>query len=97
MRSQVKRISVVVGQKEYEKMVEKGLNISSFIRDLIGDYFSDHTINIAVSKKTYDLYNKVVSNSGATDQDIEPFLIEVLKKLLNERLKKIEQLKTEFK
>ncbi len=93
-RSPVKRISVMVGEEQYERMVQAGLNISAFIRDLIDDHFSEDVITLRVSKKTRDLYTKIVSNTGATDTDIEPLLTEVLKRLLDERLQKIKNLKS---
>ncbi len=96
MRSPVKRISVMIGEQQYERLNKSGVNISAFIRDLIEDHFSDHVIHLTVGEKTHQLYVKVVSNTGATDADIEPLLIESLKKLLDQRLEKIKQLKSEI-
>jgi hypothetical protein len=96
MRTAVKRISIMIGEEQYEMISKKGLNISAFIRGLIDDHFSQHLIALSVSKKTYDLYNNVISNSGATDKDIEPLLVEVLKKVLDERLDKIKTLRSEI-
>jgi hypothetical protein len=93
-RSPVKRISVMVGEEQYERMARAGLNISAFIRDLIDDHFSEDVITLRVSRKTHDLYTKIVSNTGATDADIEPLMSEVLKRLLDERLQKIKNLKS---
>lgn len=86
----------MIGEEQYERMVKAGLNISAFIRDLVDDHFSDDVISLRVSKKTRDLYHKIISNTGATDPDIEPFLIEMLKKVLDERLQKIKNLKNEL-
>jgi hypothetical protein len=93
-RSPIKRISVMVGEQQYEQMVAAGLNISAFLRDLIDDHFSNDVITLRVSKKTSEMYTKIISNTGATDDDIEPLLVEVLKKLLDERLQKIKNLKS---
>lgn len=95
-RSPIKRISIMVREDQYEQLSEAGLNISAFIRELIEDHFSEDVITLRVSKKSRQLYDKVVANTGATDADIEPFLVEVLRKLLDERLQKIKNLKMEL-
>ncbi len=86
----------MVGEQQHEQICKAGINISAFIRDLIDDHFSQHKISIRVGKKTHDLYMKVIGNTGSTDEDIEPFLVEVLKKLLDKRLQRIKDLRTEF-
>jgi hypothetical protein len=93
----VKRISIMIGEDQYERLAKANINISALIRDLVEDYFSESKITVGVNKKTRELYDKIVSNTGATDQDIEPLLVEVLKKLLHERLEQIKALKSEFK
>ena len=95
LRNAVKRISIMIGEDQYDKISKEGLNISAFIRSLIDDHFSHHVIALSVSKKTHDLYNKIVANTGATDGDIEPFLNEVLKKVLDQRLEKIKDIRNE--
>ena len=87
----------MIEEDQYKKITERGLNLSAFIRDLVNDYFSDHVINVSVKKETYQLYNQVISNTGATDKDIDPLLVEVLGKLLDVRLQKIQQLKSKLK
>ena len=96
MNSPVKRISVMIGEDQYERLAKANLNISALIRDLVEDYFSESKVTLSVSKKTRELYDKIISNTGATDKDIEPLLVDVLKKLLKIRLEKISALKTEF-
>lgn len=93
MRSPVKRINIMIEEDQYEQITKDGLNISGFIRGLIADHYSAHKITLSVSKKTSDLYNEIIANAGATDKDIEPFLHEVLKKVLDMRLEKIKNLK----
>jgi post-segregation antitoxin (ccd killing protein) len=95
-RSPVKRINVMIAEHQYERLSEAGINISGLIRDLIEDHISDHVINLRVSSKTYELYNRIVANTGATDEDIEPLLVDILRKLLNARLDKIKELRTEI-
>ena len=95
-RSPIKRISIMVREDQYEQLSQRGLNISAFIRDLIEDHFSEDVITLRVTKKSKALYDRVVSNTGATDAEIEPFLADVLRKLLDQRLSKIKVLKSEL-
>ena len=97
MRTNTKRVSVMIGEEQYEEIARRGLNLSGFIRDLIGDHFSEHVIQIRVSPQTYELYSEIIANTGATDEDIEPLLEEVFKKLLDVRLKKIASLRKKLK
>lgn len=92
-RSPVRRINVMIAEHQYERLARAGVNISALIRELLEDHMSDHVINLNVSRKAHDLYTKVVSTTGATDADIEPLLTEVLRRLLDQRLEKIKDLK----
>ncbi len=96
MSDNVKRISVLIEEDQYDRLSKAQINVSGLIRDLLEDYFSDTKITLSVSRKTRDLYEKIVSNTGATDKDIEPLLVQVLKDLLDVRLNKIKSLKSEF-
>ena len=96
MSDNVKRISVLIEEDQYDRLSKAQINVSGLIRDLLEDYFSDTKITLSVSRKTRDLYEKIVSNTGATDKDIEPLLVQVLKDLLDVRLNKIKSLKAEF-
>lgn len=96
MSDNVKRISVLIEEEQYERLTKAQINVSALIRDLLEDYFSETKVSLSVNRKTRDLYEKIVSNTGATDKDIEPLLVEVLKQLLNVRLEHIKSLKSEF-
>ena len=93
----MKRINLMVSEEQYDKIQSKGINLSSFIRDLIDDHFSEHVVHINVSAETHQLYNEILTNTGATDSDLDPLLVEALKKLVDVRLKKIQALKTKVK
>jgi len=97
MAGSVKRMNIMIGEEQYEKLTKAKINVSSFIRDLLEDHFSQTVINISVNQETFDLYNEVISNTGASDADIEPYLKEVLKKVLDKRIKQIEKLKLKLK
>lgn len=96
MAENIKRISVLIEEDQYDRLTKAQINVSGLIRDLLEDYFSETKITLSVSRKTRDLYEKIVSNTGATDKDIEPLLVQVLKDLLEVRLQRIKSLKSEF-
>ncbi len=96
MSEPVKRISIMIGEEQYEELSKSNINLSGLIRDLLEDYLSESKITLSVSKKTRELYDKVVSNTGSQDKDIEPLLIVVLKQLLHNRIEAIKKLKSEI-
>ncbi|MBC86865.1 MAG: hypothetical protein CL677_06760 [Bdellovibrionaceae bacterium] len=83
----------MIGEEQHEAVMERGLNLSGLVRDLLNDYLSENKIVIAVSDETKQVYDQVVSNSGASDEDLEPYLMEALKGLLEERIQSMEKLR----
>ena len=88
----LKRISLLVKEEQYESLSNRGVNVSGLIRDLIDDYLSDHKITIAVSEETRALYEKIVSNTGTEDDEVEVYFRESLKDLLANKIKEMERL-----
>ena len=91
MERKLKRISILVGEDQYEALAARALNISGLVRDLIDDHISDHKVTLAVSEETYTIYDQVVANTGSSDRDLERYFKESLKALL---AKKIEDMKS---
>jgi len=91
MAKDLKSICLVIRNDQYERLQDMNINVSGFIRDIIDDRLSDHTITLNVYHETRELYNQIVSTSPKGDIDIEPHLRDALKKLLDER---IEEMKT---
>lgn len=91
----MKRISLMVKKDQYDSLSNDGINFSGLVRDLLDDYLSDHKITISVSEETRNLYDKIVSNTGTTDLDIEGFFREALKKLLDAKIIEMNKLKNE--
>ncbi len=87
-----KRISLMIGEEQHEKLLETGANISGLVRDLIEDHFSEHTITVAVSEETRNLYNQIISNTGSTDEEFEPYLKKGLKEMLGAKIKSMGKL-----
>ena len=92
MERVLKRVSLMVGEEQYDELARKGLNISGLIRDLIDDYLSHHKITVSVSEPTRNLYDKIVSNTGTTDQDVETYFREALEHMLRDRIAEMEKL-----
>ena len=81
-----KRVNIMILEDQYHQLSERGLNVSGLIRDLLGDHLSGSTITLQVSEETRHLYDTVVSNTGATDQEIEEPLRKALASVLEEKI-----------
>ena len=82
----------MIGEDQHQKLRDLGLNVSGLVRDLITDYLSVNRIVLSVSEETQTVYQKIVANSGAQDEDLEPYLKEALHKLLKQRIRELNEL-----
>lgn len=92
MTDEFRRISLMIREDQHLRLSEPDLNMSALIRSLIDDHFSESKITLAVSEETAQLYRQVVSNSGSTDADVEPYLRAALKRMLKDRITQMERL-----
>lgn len=92
MSEELRRISLMVREDQHQQLIQSGLNVSGLIRDLIDDYLSHHKITVSVTEETRRVYDQVISNTGATDGDIEKYLVKSLKDLLRSRIKQMQDL-----
>lgn len=90
--SGLKRISLMIREDQYENLCQKGLNLSGLVRDLLDDHLSDYKITLSVSEQTREVYDKIVSNTGSTDEDIEKYLHSSLRQLLKDKIKSMQEL-----
>ena len=97
MDKSLKRISLLLREEQYQKLSDKGLNLSGLVRDLLDDYLSDHKITLSVSEDTRNLYDKIISNSGSSDMDLEKYFRKSLEGLLDAKIEEMKQLKKAFK
>lgn len=88
--SHYKRVNIMIGEKQYQTLTERGLNVSGLIRDLLGDYLSDNVIAVQVSEETKRIYDLVVANTGSTDQEIEVHLRAALAKVLEQKIEEMQ-------
>ena len=87
-----KRVNIVILDEQYQALSTQGLNVSGLIRDLLGDYLSASTITLPVGDETRQLYDRIVSNTGATDQDIEVHLRTALASVLKTKIDEMREL-----
>lgn len=88
-----KRVNIMILDEQYRELNNRSLNISGVIRDLLGDYLSHHTITVQVSEETRRLYDTIVANTGATDDDIEVHLRAALARVLDDRIAQMQSLR----
>lgn len=92
MNEEFRRISLMIREDQHERLLELGVNMSGLIRSLIDDHLSESKITLAVTEQTAHLYQQIVSHTGSTDADVEPYLRAALKKMLKDRIAQMERL-----
>ena len=92
MGNSYKRVNIMILEEQYRQLSERQLNVSGLIRDLLGDHLSGSTVTIQVGEETRQLYDTVVSNTGATDADIEVHLRKALARVLQVKIGEMQQL-----
>jgi hypothetical protein len=92
MNQQLKRISLMIREDQYQQLNESGINLSGLLRDLLDDHLSEHKIVLSVSEETRQLYDLIIANTGSTDIDLEVYLKDTLKLLLSDKIKSMQQL-----
>ena len=92
MTEPFRRISLMIREDQHDRLAELGVNVSGLVRSLIDDHLSESKITLSVSPEAADLYREIVSNTGSTDADIEPYLQTALKRMLKDRITRLERL-----
>jgi Na+-transporting NADH:ubiquinone oxidoreductase subunit NqrA len=87
-----RRISLMIREDQYQKILAADINVSGLIRDLIDDHFGEHSVTITLTQETRALYNKIVSSTGGGDTEIEPYLKTALKMMLKDKIREMERL-----
>jgi len=85
----LKRINVMIREDQYEKLQQKEISVSGLIRDLIDDRFSETKIILSVSEECGQMYDKIISNFGGSDMQLEKFFMAALDKFLESKTKEI--------
>lgn len=92
MDKNLKRISLLIREDQYERISESELNLSGLVRDLLDDYFSSDAITISASKETKQLYDRIVANTGTDDAELEKHFRDSLRKLLKDKISQMQDL-----
>ena len=89
---ELKRISLLIGEDQYEQVTKRNLNLSWLLRDLLDDYLSSNKITIEVTDESQSLYQKIVFGTGALDKEFEPFFKDALHQFLKSRIETMQRL-----
>ena len=93
--SHLKRISLMIRENQYDKVNEEKLNLSGLVRNMLDDHFSGNKIVLHTSSATRTLYDKVMSNTGSSDTELEPYLQRAFQEFLKDKVKAIRELEEE--
>jgi uncharacterized protein YutD len=85
-----KRVNILITEGQHDKVAQLDLSLSGLVRDLLDDRFSDSTITLALTPKTKEHYDYIVSNFGVSDSELEPYFSEALDQFLESKIKEIE-------
>lgn len=91
----LKRISLMIGEDQYDAIMARGLNLSWLVRDLVDDYLRENRIVLKVSDETRKLYEQI-SSLGGIDDEFEQFFMEALHSLLKMKIQKMLDLEKTF-
>lgn len=97
MNDEFRRISLMIREDQHLRLLDLGVNMSGLIRSLIDDHLSESKITLAVSEQSAHLYQQIVSHTGSTDADVEPYLRAALKRMLKDRIAQMEKLHRSIK
>lgn len=89
---ELKRISLFIGEDQYQEISDRQLNLSWLIRDLMDDYLSEKKIVLSVGDETLSLYQKIVSATGTPDEEFEPFFKQALREFLKSKIESMQKL-----
>jgi hypothetical protein len=97
MDDNFKRVNVLITAAQHARVSKSGLNLSGLVRDLLDDHFSGSRITVSLSSRVRSLYDQVVSNFGASDKDLEPYLADALDRFLADKGREIQRMRGRLK
>lgn len=92
MSKDLKSVCLMIRKDQYDQLQQMNVNVSGFVRDMLDDRLSESNIILNVSPETRTLYDKIISISPNGDEDMEPYLREALKNMLDKYIKEMQQL-----
>ena len=94
--SGLRRISLLIREDQHRRVQELGLNLSGLFRDMLDDRLSERKITFAVSSETRSYYDQLVSNFGATDDQLEPIFRELLAHFLSAKIEEMKKIRDDL-
>ena len=92
MSKDLLRVSLMIRRDQHVTLRAMEVNISGYIRDLIDDRLSDHTVIFSVESETKAIYDQIISNTGEADRDFEPYIRDALKGMLADKIKELQEI-----
>ncbi len=96
MEEKFKRVNILIRPDQHQRVIESGLSLSGLVRDLLTDRFNNNKITLSMSRKSRKLYDIIVSNFGAGDEELEHFFVEALDRFLQARSQEIDKLRNQL-
>lgn len=97
MVEKFKRVNLLIRPEHHEEIARRGLSLSGLVRDLLDDRFSETTITLSVKKESKIMYDHIISNFGASDEELAEYLVEALDRFLDDKGKQIDKLREELR
>lgn len=91
----LRRISLMIREDQYAQINREHLNLSALVRNMLDDHFSGSKVTLHLSDATRQLYSKVISGTGASDEELEPYLRKAFQAFLQDRIKEMQKLEQE--
>jgi hypothetical protein len=88
----LKRISLMIGDDQYETLSKKGVNVSWLVRDMIDQYLNEKKIILDVSDETLKIYQKVSSLTGGKNEEFETYFKQALHEFLKSKINEMQLL-----
>ena len=92
-----RRVNVLIREDQYERISDKGLNMSGLIRGLLDDHFSDAKVVLSLSPDARQVYEHVISNFGVSDAVLEPYVLKALDAFLADKSKDFDRLRSSIR
>lgn len=96
MEEKFKRINILIRPDQHARVMKNGLSLSGLVRDLLDDRFNENIVTLSLSKRSKRLYDHIVSNFGAGDDELERFFVEALDRFLEVRSKEIDLIRVQL-
>jgi hypothetical protein len=89
---ELKKISLSIGEDQYQEISQRGLNLSWLIRDLLDQFLHEKKIILDVNEETLQLFQKIVKHTNGIDSDFEIFFRDALHAFLKSKIEKMQKL-----